>query len=1261
MNRRKPRLNAWSCRFVSGLLLCHAVFCLAQLPPDQQTTFLGREHTRLGNATLDNQTECLVINDIGDLVNGAANDGFTIEIKFDDVTNGFTTIFEDVCLDKPSVANQAFSVGVGGEYDPGAQDFFSGVLLQNFSGGDSIAIFPFFNVLPASPMLFDPNVSVAVYEEGILVDVVGATDGQFAGFFSGAKIRAVSVVPDDPAPDCVTIIIMFNQVGAYQSPVGAPIATDELRISACMKAGFSLNRLTNVDFRGANLQDGRIKVLNEFIGTCEDAPDECIGAPPESPCGKGRCPEDLNGDFKVDMVDFGIFQGEFGRADCSPENNYCNCADLDRDGDVDLTDFSQFSSKFLSPDCGPIQEFWTITNFGDEGDDNFIPLDLPADFFGPGCEPFNGPVPLQGVPLDPENTGDASQIITRFGDPIEPGDPNGQTGQADIELRLLGLSSINPISVQCNGSPQLWNVMVEPSPTVPSTGTITATKTHDNGGIFDYELTLNPQIIFTDPNSGAYIIVDFQNSMPISYTASGIPFVNYVSPLLGTFIDINTNFVPGVVETVPGDPNTQEIVTVTRDAPGGRETVTLTHCGEPQGEVILEEIIPDPNDMLTISGSRKFRITTQWQYNCGIKFIQLKKNGQIIGTAACGCAKTCMLVVDEVFLDPNDLINSEMEGCDGALDDVPVRPVRDNAGAMGWRDLICLGQQDTFKCGAPTMEPSWSVEQGADKVDPDGLSGLLFPVQAVVVSDAFKDIQLQYEAKDGDGDIGRSRWQLSVPQVNAIIHNGLEGVSGGQEIPEADEETVGAVTVANLNDTDGDNTIDRDDNDVSVGGGTTGRDEHDLMKLILKRPVSGGGGKMTLIVDGGDVKLWEKKTKETEIVLAGGKVEFNANKDKTVWVEARAVSPDLRDIELTFDYMGCKDKVKATGLWVEQTRVFHVRAVAGGDNAVPADLDDPSVLDRITKDRDASGIGDLALDGSRYGIGTQAAATPGGGGAKADSRIGGRILHEFEIKPHGVEDIGVIFDVTRQLKARDRRILDGTGMLTVPPGLPDLDFPAEEAPPRDNETPTDDNHADDEDDQPTNHFIYSYDSPSSGVNANAAFLIKRDHFKEWVRIRLSGAFTNNNGLVEGSRASDKEDWHLLDYLRINAASQWEPDTMNPSHAAPIRSGTGNGPIAIGLLADAETEGFTAIYTAATQTWTLNGTGGGSVNDMVAGPVPQGTTWTLTMGTKVQVTITQGATAFADGDQFMFDIFKTTAGGGKQNEIAPGPIDVLDGP
>jgi hypothetical protein len=216
-------------------------------------------------------------------------------------------------------------------------------------------------------------------------------------------------------------------------------------------------------------------------------------------------------------------------------------------------------------------------------------------------------------------------------------------------------------------------------------------------------------------------------------------------------------------------------------------------------------------------------------------------------------------------------------------------------------------------------------------------------------------------------------------------------------------------------------------------------------------------------------------------------------------------------------------------------------------------------------------------------------------------------------------------------------------------------FPEDESEPRDNETPTDDGNPTDEDNDPKNHLIYSFDGPSVDIPHNVAFDIMRHHFREWVRVKLSESFENQNDLVEGSRASGKKDWHLLNYTKWGSGGKLVIDSSSPSYSLPVFSGTGNGTIAVTLLAGAHTEGYTAEYDEPTKTWTLVADVSWDSDTDTQNPAPAGTKWTMTIGTEVQVEITQGSTAFADGDEFKFSVFKSSH---KENEIDTGSINIM---
>lgn len=163
-----------------------------------------------------------------------------------------------------------------------------------------------------------------------------------------------------------------------------------------------------------------------------------------------------------------------------------------------------FSSVAMA---GPVitagQDLWTTTP---QSSKDFVGDPIPADFFEPGSDPFDGVIALQGEPLP--GLGDTDTIIERKGDGNVPN--VGDSDVIDIEIVALSLRSVDPIQVDVASSPTFWDVFVDLSPNAPSPGTINATKTHVDGGTYQSALQVVPRFTFTkvgDP--GEVRVLDF--------------------------------------------------------------------------------------------------------------------------------------------------------------------------------------------------------------------------------------------------------------------------------------------------------------------------------------------------------------------------------------------------------------------------------------------------------------------------------------------------------------------------------------------------------------------------------------------------------------------------------------------------------------------------------------------------------------------------------------------------------------------------------
>lgn len=150
----------------------------------------------------------------------------------------------------------------------------------------------------------------------------------------------------------------------------------------------------------------------------------------------------------------------------------------------------------------------------------FVDPPIPADFFGPGSDPFYGIVYLQGEPLSttPSGTLDSTDLILRR--PDEATLPScGTNDTVPVEIVALNLVSVNPITVTFNGGQfnELWDVDMCLSGSEPQQpGTMTITHGCDEGGTFDGQFQLLPNFTFTQED-------DPSNQRNLDYGTEGLP------------------------------------------------------------------------------------------------------------------------------------------------------------------------------------------------------------------------------------------------------------------------------------------------------------------------------------------------------------------------------------------------------------------------------------------------------------------------------------------------------------------------------------------------------------------------------------------------------------------------------------------------------------------------------------------------------------------------------------------------------------------
>ncbi|MHC4742923.1 MAG: DUF7901 domain-containing protein [Planctomycetota bacterium] len=155
---------------------------------------------------------------------------------------------------------------------------------------------------------------------------------------------------------------------------------------------------------------------------------------------------------------------------------------------------------------------------------------IPADFFEPGSEPFDGVVNFN-------SQGQLDTLILRREDPFDRAElPSPREVTVEIELVQLRLVSCAPISVQTNDVVVDWTMEMDLSEIPAPPGSLTATKEHTNGGTFQAEFAVQPRFIFTkadEPSEVRILDTAEQGIPPIQFrTIEETPWVHDLDPEL---------------------------------------------------------------------------------------------------------------------------------------------------------------------------------------------------------------------------------------------------------------------------------------------------------------------------------------------------------------------------------------------------------------------------------------------------------------------------------------------------------------------------------------------------------------------------------------------------------------------------------------------------------------------------------------------------------------------------------------------------------
>ncbi|MBN1212808.1 MAG: hypothetical protein JXA92_09555 [candidate division Zixibacteria bacterium] len=228
------------------------------------------------------------------------------------------------------------------------------------------------------------------------------------------------------------------------------------------------------------------------------------------------CPEFIGGGLLNLVIDDGVTSPFLVR----PCATYCNylgqwddlAIEYSFPGNLKLWSDGVNADEATCDTCAVVLEpgvdLWLIPRDGNlayQAETYFQTFPLPADFFGPGSDPFDGIIAMQGSPLGtyPGGVlGPTDAVIERLDSALLPGIASNDI--VDLEIIALSLVSTEPIIITYMGGmdPEMWDVRLCLSEVPFQWGYMELLRECCLGGEFFAEMAFRPRYVFTHPVMG---------------------------------------------------------------------------------------------------------------------------------------------------------------------------------------------------------------------------------------------------------------------------------------------------------------------------------------------------------------------------------------------------------------------------------------------------------------------------------------------------------------------------------------------------------------------------------------------------------------------------------------------------------------------------------------------------------------------------------------------------------------------------------------